>query len=143
MSKVPMLEIAKLPLARRLWRICKEFKIPINDPIIRDMDLYDLEFYEYSIICDNPELLKKLENHYVDPDFDKWLEDFDKEQETLQRKQNKENQGQNHVLDFPDKETIAWKNTPKPKTKETPNLNMEEYEINATDNEINDWVLEG
>ena len=81
-----MLEIAKLPLARRLWKVCKELHLPIHDPAIAQMDIFDLEFYEFSILCDNPKLLESYENRYYDSEFDDWVDEFDREQEELQKK---------------------------------------------------------
>ena len=72
-----MLEIAQLPLARRLWRISSFFKIPINDPRIQEMTAFDLDFYEYSMILDDPEKKRKLTEQIRDPEFDQWVEDFD------------------------------------------------------------------
>lgn len=126
-----------MPLARRLWRVCKELRLPLSDPAIQELDPYDLEFYEYSIICDDPELLKKLENTYVDPDFDKWVEEFDKEQEELQKKQKKE-----YTPDLPDPETISWSNSPKPQKLPPPELAMEEYEMSPSAGDIDDWEKE-
>ena len=108
--------------------------------MIQEIDTYDLEFYEYSIICDDPELLKKLENTYVDTEYDKWLEEFDKEQEELQKKQKKQN-AENYTPDLPDQETISWSNTPKPQ-QQLSALAMEKYEINPSVGEIDDWEKE-
>lgn len=101
MSRIPMLKVAKIPLARRLWRICKELHVPIHDPRISGMDIFDLEFYEFSILCDNPKQLEAYENRYYDPEFDEWLEEFDKEQANAKKSTN---------LDKPDDETIAYSN---------------------------------
>ena len=128
-----------MPLARRLWRVCKELRLPLNDPRVQEWDPYDLEFYEYSIICDDPELLKKLENTYVDPEYDKWLEEFDKEQEESQAQQEKE---QSYTPDLPDQETISWRTTPKPQKQIPPMLAVENYELSANVDDIDDWVKE-
>lgn len=130
-----------MPLARRLWRVCKELRLPLSSPFIQEMDLFDLEFYEYSIICDDPELLKKLENTYVDPEFDKWVEEFDKEQEELQKKKQKQN-SENYTPELPDQETISWSNTPKPQRHLPPMLERETYEISPNIDDVNDWVKE-
>lgn len=102
--------------------------------MIQEMDPYELEFYEYSIICDDPELLKKLENTYVDPDFDDYLNEFDKEQEQLQNQAN--------YPEMPDPETISWSKSPKPQKQIPPVLGTEQYEIAPDTADIDDWERE-
>ena len=69
------------------------------------MDPFELEFVEYSLICDDPKLLEKIKNRYYDPEFDEWLEEFDEEQRTLElQKRLKDRQN----LDMPDPETIKF-----------------------------------
>lgn len=77
-----MLEIVQTPLARRMWRISKFYHLPLNDQRIQDLDIYDLEFIEHSMIADDPKQLEKLKNYYFDPEFDEWLEEFDEEQKS-------------------------------------------------------------
>ena len=75
-----MLEIVQMPLARRLWGISKFFRLPLNDERIQSMSEYDLEFYELSQIADDPKKLQQLKEHYYDPEFDEWLEEFEEQQ---------------------------------------------------------------
>lgn len=75
-----MLELVQTPLARRMWRISKFFRIPLSDPRIQALTPYDLEFYELSMIADDPEKLSQLDNHFYDPDFDEWVDEFEAEQ---------------------------------------------------------------
>lgn len=83
-----MLEVVQSPLARRLWRLSKFFQIPLNDERMQNIDMYDLEFYELSMIADDPKKLEQLQNHYFDPDFDDWVEEFEMEQaEKAEQKQ--------------------------------------------------------
>ena len=118
-----MLKVAKLPLARRLWNICKILHVPIHDSRIADMDTFDLEFYEFSILCDNPKQLEAYENRYYDPEFDEWLEEFDKEQQSKQ-------------LDKPDEDTIEYSNRPS----HSQSYEDDEYEIGDTSNiSTDDW----
>ena len=92
-----MLELVQTPLARRMWRISRFFQIPLNDPRMQDMTPYDLEFYEYSMIADDPKKLEQLQNHFYDPDFDEWVEEFEREQ---LEKSNKEQEDENTYEDY-------------------------------------------
>ena len=103
------------------------------------MDSFDLDFYEYSIICDDPKLLAKLENSYYDPEFDEWLEEFDKEQEQKQSKK------QQNDVELPDPDTISWSQKPKqPPSQQSISsmLEKEDYEVGANTDGINDWEKE-
>lgn len=131
-----MLEIAQLPLARRLWRISKFFKLPLNDERIQNMDLFDIEFYEYSMIADDPKKLEQLQNHYYDPEFEEWLEEFEQEQEDKQKSSQDDKFDDFSQLDLPDKETIRWSN----KNRTEQQLATEEYEETLDHSlEISDW----
>lgn len=81
-----MLEVVQSPTARRLWRIAKFLHKPINDPCILNLTQYDMAFYEFSMLADNPKALEEYKNKYYDDEFDEWLEEFDREQEEKQRK---------------------------------------------------------
>ena len=81
-----MLDVVQSPTARRLWRIAKFLHKPINDPCILNLTQYDMAFYEFSMLADNPKALEEYKNKYFDDEFDEWLEEFDKEQEEKQRK---------------------------------------------------------
>lgn len=76
---MPMLDIVQTPLARRLWKVSKLYQLPISDPRIQAINIFDLEFIEYSQVADNPKALDKLKNHFYDDEFDEWAEEFDKE----------------------------------------------------------------
>lgn len=52
---------------------------------MQDIDTFDLEFYEYSLIADDPKKLERLQNHFYDDEWDEFLEEFDKEQEEKQK----------------------------------------------------------
>lgn len=88
-----MLEIAKLPLAQRLWRISKLFGIPLNDERMQNMTPFELEFYEYSSIVEDPEKLKALENRFYDDEYDEWEREFDEEQARKAAQQGSEVDG--------------------------------------------------
>lgn len=105
-----MLEIVQLPLARRLWGICKFFRLPLNDERIQSLSEFDIEFYELSQIADDPKKLQQLKEHYYDPEFDEWLEEFDQEQSDKTGKSTSE-QVNNH----------------------------EDFEESLTNNETDDW----
>ena len=113
-----MLEVVQTPLARRLWRISKFFQIPLNDPRLQQMTTYELEFYEYSMIADDPKKLESLQNHFYDPDFDEWLDEFDAEMEAESEKEKSDDYSEYEIEnekfeqireeDLPDKETIEY-----------------------------------
>lgn len=121
-----MLEIVQTPLARRMWRISKFFKIPLNDKRMQELTTFDLDFYELSMIADDPKKLEQLKNHYYDPEFDDWLEEFEEEQS---KKQNN--------IEMPDSETIEWSN--KNRSKEQDITFDTDYEVSMENNDISDW----
>lgn len=121
-----MLEIVQTPLARRMWRISKFFKIPLNDKRMQELTTFDLDFYELSMIADDPKKLEQLKNHYYDPEFDDWLEEFDEEQS---KKQN--------TVEMPDSETIEWSN--KNRSEEQDITFDTDYEVSMENNDISDW----
>ena len=101
------------------------------------MDPFDLEFVEWSLVCDDPKLLEQVKNRYYDPEFDEWEKEFDKEQEQLQQQhssqqlqtqQNPPQQNSTSPVELPDAETIEWSNQ-KPPTTELP---TEKYEMGDT-----------
>lgn len=135
-----MLEIVQTPLARRLWKISKFFQIPINDPRIQAMTVFDLDFYEYSMVADDPKLLERLNNHFYDPDFDDWAAEFDEEMKSEEESEYEYSEyevkedvpdAQFDSLDTPDKETITY----------VENQAVEdEFEvIDSVDERISDW----
>lgn len=86
------------------------------------------------MIADDPKKLEQLQNHYYDPEFDEWLEEFDQEQE--QRQKHNSSQDESQPLDMPDKETIEWSN----QTRESQQLPTETYEETLDKSqEISDW----
>lgn len=105
---MPMLDIVQTNLARRLWKISSYFKIPINDPRIQAMNEFDLAFYEYSMIADDPKLLDRLKNHFYDPEFDDWAEEFDKEQESDGKSVWDFSEYEVKPLDMPDKSMLEY-----------------------------------
>lgn len=121
-----MLEIVQTPLARRMWRISKFFKIPLNDKRMQELTTFDLDFYELSMIADDPKKLEQLKNHYYDPEFDDWLEEFEEEQS---KKQN--------TVEMPDSETIEWSN--KNRSEEQDITFDTDYEVSMENNDISDW----
>ena len=120
-----MLDIVQLPLARRMWRIAKLFNTPLNDKRIQDLDIYDIEFYEYSYIADDPERLEQLKNHYYDPEFEEWLEEFDAEQEKKQA-ETKHSQPEKQIEE-------------KPIQVEEKEDGEEYEEVSSSPTEITDW----
>lgn len=127
-----MLEIVQTPLARRLWRISKFFQLPISDERIQNMDMFDIEFYEYSMIADDPKKLEQLQNHYYDPEFDEWLEEFEQEQEDKQKSKSLQDDNSKQ-LDLPDEETIKWSK------QQIPTEEYEEVLNDGQSSEISDW----
>lgn len=72
-----MLEVVKTPQARRLWRVCREFNLLPSDPRIQALNEFDIEFIEYSLIADNPEMMKRLSESFYDNEFDAFWENPD------------------------------------------------------------------
>lgn len=86
---------------------------------MQDINIFDLQFYEYSQIADDPKKLEQLQNHYYDPEFEEWLEEFDQEQSEKTTKSNMdENLSSNRYSD---------------------NLPTEEYEIPESINSSEEW----
>lgn len=99
------------------------------------MDMFDLEFYELSMIADDPKKLAQLKEHYYDPEFDEWLEEFDVEQS--EKSSGDQNSEDSEDLDLPDKETITW--AEKTRSEDTSvQIPSEEYELPVS-TEIEDW----
>lgn len=136
-----MLEVVQTPLARRMWKISKFFQIPLNDERMQDLNPFDLEFYELSMIADDPKKLEQLQNHYYDPDFDDWLDEFDAEQEEKERQSQQDAKlGNSEHLDMPDEETIEWADKNRSSQQESDSeLYEEEYEESLPADEISDW----
>ena len=131
-----MLEIAQLPLARRLWRISKFFQLPLSDERIQNLDEFDIEFYDYSMIVDDPKKLEQLKNHYYDPEFEEWMDEFEKEQDKKSNMSKNNEDKESAVVELPDEETIDWAT----KNNSTQQLETEEYEVvSEKDNDISDW----
>ena len=114
------------------------------------MTPYELEFYEYSMIADDPKKLEKLQNHFFDPDFDEWLEEFEESESNNEESDDyseyevKDNQeldknGQYEPLDLPDKETIEYAETLKNDHKNDVEYDDEFEVISSTEEEITDW----
>lgn len=106
-----MLQVVKLPLARRLWRLAKLFHRPISE--LADMIPEELDFYDLATIADDPKALERYENTYVDDEYDAWEKAFDeemrakREQEALMRKQERDElveDGYDVTVDVPDDE---------------------------------------
>ena len=131
-----MLDIVQMPLARRLWRISKFFQIPINDPRIQNLDTWDLDFYEYSMIADDPKKLEKLENHFSDPDFDDWVEEFELEQQLKQQSDDFSD------VEMPDEETIRYAAENQNSEQESTLEHDEEFEESVSAEELSDWEVE-
>lgn len=74
-----MLNLVQTNLARRIWRACKTFNLPPNDPRIRELSVWDLDFIEYSAIADDPKKLSRLKNYFYDPEYDDWVAEFEAE----------------------------------------------------------------
>lgn len=111
-----MMELVQQPIARRLWRIAKQFGIPISDPRISGMTPQQLDFYELSIIADDPDLLDRYNNHYFDPDFDEWANEVAPEEET--------NPNVDQTTDGPST---------------TPDPNWDDYDISGPTGNASDW----
>lgn len=97
---------------------------------MQSLDTYDLDFYELSDIADDPKKLEQLQNHFYDPDFDEWMEEFDKEQFEKQAKKKESSEPEP-----PDLDTIKYSQNNSSNNQVT-ELEIEEYEMGtATANE--------
>lgn len=86
------------------------------------------------MIADDPKKLEQLQNHYYDPDFEEWLEEFDQEQEQKQKQNSSQDESQ--PLDMPDEDTVKWSN----QNRESQQIPTEEYEETLGESqEISDW----
>lgn len=111
-----MLEIAQMPLARRLWGISKFYQLPFNDTRIQQMNIFDVQFAEFSQLADNPKKLEQYKNRFYDEDFDAWLEEVEAEAGEPPKKENPfdfseyevhdSTESPNSALDMPDEECI-------------------------------------
>lgn len=101
---------------------------------MQEIDAFDLDFYEYSIICDDPKLLEKLENTYYDPEYEAWEKEFDEEQE--QQSQAKS------PVELPDPDTVSWSEKSKQRASTSFPLETEEYEGGFDAGDIDDWEKE-
>lgn len=125
-----MLELVQTPTAKALWRMCKFFHLPMSDPRIQSMDRYDIDFYEYSMIAENPEALKRLENHFFDPEWDDFVAEFEEEQR--QKALQKQLEEKNNPTDNDDK--------PAEETPEEPEYG-EEYDISEPIDSSEEWEV--
>lgn len=80
-----MLQIAKSPLGRRLWRIAKTLHIPISDAA--KMTPEQLDFCDFSMLADDPKKLQDYENSYYDPDYEAFEKAFDAQIQEKQEEQ--------------------------------------------------------
>lgn len=118
-----MLDIVQLPIARRLWKVSKLLHLPVSHPMMQNLDTYDLDFYELSDIADDPKKLEQLQNRFFDPDFDEWLEEFDKEQSEKQVKEK-----ESAEPEPPDLDTIKYSQN-NSSNNQVAELETEEYEM--------------
>ena len=56
---------------RKLWRVMKQFRIPINDERAQTITEEQIDFMLWSDILDDPEKVRKLDNYFYDPEYDK------------------------------------------------------------------------
>lgn len=128
-----MLDVVKMPLARRLWRISKFFQIPLNDPRIQALDTWDLDFYEYSMIADDPKKLEQYENHFSDPDWDDWVAEFEAEQQMKQQSDDFSD------VEMPDEETIRYAAENQNSVHESTLEHDEDFEASVSAEQVSDW----
>lgn len=83
---------------------------------MQELDIFDIEFYEYSIIAEDPKKLEQLQNHFYDPDFDEWMEEFEKETENASKQSNSQDEVTSQS-----------------------NVDLDDYEISEKTTEISDW----
>lgn len=128
-----MMEIAEQPLAKRLWRMCKFFNLPLNDERMQALDIYDIEFYEMSMIAEDPDKLNRYKNSFYDTDYDDWVEDFEKEQDEINNapelKISKENQKNDNYITKEEKINFE------PFESEL----EQEYEVSLPFDDLDDW----
>lgn len=55
---------------RRLWKASKIYHVPLTDPLLRDLNAYDLSMIEYLEAFEDPEVLKSFKNRFYDDDFE-------------------------------------------------------------------------
>lgn len=72
-----MLQVAKTPLGRRLWRIAKLLHLPLSE--VGKLTPEALDFCDWSMLADDPKRLEQYENTYVDPDYEAFEKAFDEE----------------------------------------------------------------
>ena len=101
---------------------------------MQDINPYDLEFYELSIIADDPKKLEQLQNHFYDDEFEDWLDEFDREQEEKHGKSSQDDKSEQ--LSLPDEETVKW--AEKNRSSEQIDTLDDDYEISEP-TEISDW----
>ena len=102
------------------------------------MNIYDIRFYELSMIADDPKKLEQLQNHFYDEDFDAWLEEFEEEQ-ALKAESASQNSPLEKV-DMPDEETIVYAENNRAEGKiqaQEPEFDND-YEVSES-SEIADW----
>lgn len=104
---------------------------------MQNLTPFDLEFYELSMIADDPKKLEQLQNRFYDDDFDDWLEEFEQEQYS---KHSSEEEGEFEHLDLPDEETIEWAEKNRSSQQEDASeVYEEDYEVSLPSDEISDW----
>lgn len=72
-----MLKIAKSALGRRLWRLAKTLGIPLSEAAKCTPE--ELDFYDFSMLAENPKQLEKYENSFFDPEYEAFEKSFDEE----------------------------------------------------------------
>lgn len=60
---------------RKLWRIMKLFRMPVNDDRVQSLTEEQIDFMIWSDILDDPEKVRKLDDYFYDPDYDKDFEE--------------------------------------------------------------------
>ena len=85
------------------------------------------------MIADDPKKLEKLENHFSDPDFDDWVEEFELEQQLKQQSDDFSD------VEMPDEETIRYAAENQNSEQESTLEHDEEFEESVSAEELSDW----
>lgn len=58
-----------------LWKASKIFGVPLTHPYIQNLTHYDLELMYYLTIFEDPKVVEKYKNRFVDDSFNDFMTD--------------------------------------------------------------------
>lgn len=62
-----------IPKIKRLWKASKIYGVPITDPMLSELNIYDLIFIDYLTYFENPENEHAFKNTYFDDEFNEYF----------------------------------------------------------------------